>query len=270
MLEAQAEAVLRQQRGVAGTGGALVVGPGGGAEARGSITPVPERLWASRNVANNLMRFGEPMQVGEAVGMLEEAVSAARQHYGADHPAQLPVLLDLVAALAAAAANEAAAAGPEAGGQQAQGGGAEGRPPAAVRLDVATEELMALVTALCDRYQSARDPLSCVLLLEAAGAEVGAALRAAQGRSGAAAARGGGGAAAALAAAAELAAELMYALKPPEARAVMTARRDGELPRLLRRLARDFTEELGAYAAGKRNRWVDAWNRREKLPPLRP
>lgn len=40
---------------------------------RGSLTPVPERLWAARNVANNLMRFGEPLQVGEAVALLEEA-----------------------------------------------------------------------------------------------------------------------------------------------------------------------------------------------------
>lgn len=51
---------------------------------------------------------------------------------------------------------------------------------------------------------------------------------------------------------------------------VMTAKRDGELPKLLRRVARDATEELGAYAAGRRNRWLDAWAKGGPLPPLRP
>lgn len=51
---------------------------------------------------------------------------------------------------------------------------------------------------------------------------------------------------------------------------VMTAKRDGELPKLLRRVARDATEELGAYAAGRRNRWLDAWAKGGALPPLRP
>lgn len=32
---------------------------GGSAASRGSVTPVPERLWAIRNVANSLARFGE-------------------------------------------------------------------------------------------------------------------------------------------------------------------------------------------------------------------
>ncbi|GFR51371.1 hypothetical protein Agub_g13797, partial [Astrephomene gubernaculifera] len=117
--------------------------------------------------------------------------------------------------------------------------------------------------ALCERYQASRDVLSCVLLLEAAVAETAAVLRPA-GRS--------NNTNKALAAASELASEMIYALKPTEARTVMTARRDGSQPRLLRRLARELTEELGAYSAAgrKRNRWLDAWNKGGQLPPLRP
>eukprot|EP00198_Chlamydomonas_reinhardtii_P009734 XP_001699071.1 predicted protein [Chlamydomonas reinhardtii] len=136
---------------------------------RGSLVPVPERLWASRNVANNLLRFGEPLQVGEALRMLEEAAAVA-----------------------------------------------------AARAKAATE-LLEVVQGICERYQASRDLLSCVLLLEAAVGEV------------------------------------------------MTARRDGELPKLLRRLGRDASEELGAYASGRRNKWLDAWARGSgALPPLRP
>lgn len=74
-------------------------------------------------------------------------------------------------------------------------------------------------------------------------------------------------------AAASAVSELMYALKPPEARIVMTARRDNggaALAALLRRVGRECTEELGAYvAAGRRNRWLDAWAKGTALPPLK-
>ncbi|EFJ51899.1 hypothetical protein VOLCADRAFT_116364 [Volvox carteri f. nagariensis] len=188
-LEAQAVAVLQQQRGgtaLSGRGGALVVGPGGEAEAaRGALVPVPERLWATRNVANNLMRFGEPLQVGEAVGMLEEAVSLARRHYGDRHPGQLAVLLDYLDALAAEAAVQSKIAVQDAPSSstraaaralEVEGGG--GSPGVAARRARAAEELLEVVQVLCERYQRSPDPLSCVLLLEAAVAEVTPALRA--------------------------------------------------------------------------------------------
>eukprot|EP00798_Chlamydomonas_sp_ICE-L_P005530 gene5530-4163_t len=66
---------------------------------RQSLVPVPERLWAARNVANNMVRFGNPKQLGEAVGMLEQACDVAEQHYGPCHPGSLAVLLDLHVAL---------------------------------------------------------------------------------------------------------------------------------------------------------------------------
>ncbi|GIL52216.1 hypothetical protein Vafri_7917 [Volvox africanus] len=282
-LEAQAAAVLEEQRGGGspgsgtGTGGALVVGPGGAADVRGSLVPVPERLWATRNVANNLLRFGEPLQVGEAVNMLEESVSLARRHYGERHPCQLAVLLDYLDALAAEAAIQAkvAAAAQQApadglGGQpqpQPQSGAAAGAPSRQFR---AAEELLEVVQALCERYQASRDPLSCVLLLEAALVVVSPLLRpTSHGASGGRSSSVNGRGSASLTAASELAGELMYSLKPPEARTVMTIRREGQLPSLMRRLARDFTEELAAYGK-KRNRWVDAFNTGGPLPPLRP
>lgn len=62
-----------------------------------------------------------------------------------------------------------------------------------------------------------------------------------------------------------------FTTRLPRCRQVMTARRDGELPKLLRRLGRDASEELGAYASGRRNKWLDAWARGSgALPPLRP
>lgn len=70
-------------------------------EARKSLVPVPERLWALRNVANNLVRFGLPAQLPEAVAMLSQADGVARGHYGAVHPARLSTLLDLCDALGA-------------------------------------------------------------------------------------------------------------------------------------------------------------------------
>ncbi|GIL88789.1 hypothetical protein Vretifemale_16676 [Volvox reticuliferus] len=281
-LEAQAAAVLEQQRDGGspgsreGTGGALLVGPGGAADARGSLVPVPERLWATRNVANNLMRFGEPLQVGEAVNMLEESVSMARRHYGERHPCQLAVLLDYLDALAAEAAIQAKVA---AAVQQAPDGLDRQQQPqprtqsgmeagGSSRQYRAAEELLEVVQALCERYQASRDPLSCVLLLEAALVMVTPVLRP-TGRGAGGGRSSSGRGPASLAAASELAGELMYSLKPPEARTVMTIRREGQLPSLMRRLARDFTEELAAYGK-KRNRWVDAFNKGGPLPPLRP
>ncbi|KAG2482053.1 hypothetical protein HYH03_018989, partial [Edaphochlamys debaryana] len=191
-------------------------------------------------------------------------VTLARRHYGERHPSQLAPLLDLCDALGAAAALEKAA---EAGGAAGAGGGEAGpgerRESAAVRRARAAAELLEIGQALAARYQSARDPLSAVLALEAAAGEAAPAVRAA-GRGAAP------GPARALEAAAGEAQELMYALRPPEARIVMTAKRDGELPKLLRRLGRDCTEELGAYAAGRRNRWLDAWAAGKPLPQLRP
>lgn len=70
-------------------------------EARKSLVPVPERLWALRNVANNLVRFGLPAQLPEAVAMLSQADGVARGHYGAVHPARISTLLDLCDALGA-------------------------------------------------------------------------------------------------------------------------------------------------------------------------
>ncbi|GLI64415.1 hypothetical protein VaNZ11_007621 [Volvox africanus] len=278
-LEAQAAAVLEEQRGGGspgsgtGTGGALVVGPGGAADARGSLVPVPERLWATRNVAKNLMRFGEPLQVGEAVNMLEESVSLARRHYGERHPCQLAVLLDYLDALAAEAAIQAKVAAQQApanglaGQPQPQSGTAAGTPSRQYR---AAEELLEVVQALCERYQANRDPLSCVLLLEAALVVVSPLLRpTGRGTSGGRSSSVNGRGSASLAAASELAGKLMYSLKPPEARTVMTIRREGQLPSLMRRLARDFTEELAAHGK-KRNRWVDAFNTGSPLTPLRP
>jgi hypothetical protein len=46
---------------------------GVGGDGRSSLVPVPERLWAARNVANNLLRFGDPAAAGEGVALLEEA-----------------------------------------------------------------------------------------------------------------------------------------------------------------------------------------------------
>ena len=40
--------------------------------ARRSLSPVPERLWAMRNVANGMVRSGQAAQLGEAVAMLQQ------------------------------------------------------------------------------------------------------------------------------------------------------------------------------------------------------
>jgi hypothetical protein len=71
-------------------GGSAVVGLRGldpsGAEQRKALVPVPERMWALRNVANNMLRTGSGDQAGEALNMLQEAADLAADHYGRDHP----------------------------------------------------------------------------------------------------------------------------------------------------------------------------------------
>jgi hypothetical protein len=62
--------------------------------ARQALTPIPERLWAVRNVAGSMVRFGDPSQAAEAVNMLLDACDLAASHYGAKHPSCAGLLLD--------------------------------------------------------------------------------------------------------------------------------------------------------------------------------
>ena len=67
-----------------------MVGPRGldpsGAEQRKALVPAPERMWALRNVANNMLRTGAGDKAGEALNMLQEAADLAADTYGKDHP----------------------------------------------------------------------------------------------------------------------------------------------------------------------------------------
>jgi hypothetical protein len=58
---------------------------------RNLVTPVPERVWALRNVANSQLQFaGGAQQLQEAVGMLQEAAELSASHYGPGHPGGRP------------------------------------------------------------------------------------------------------------------------------------------------------------------------------------
>ena len=67
-----------------------MVGPRGldpsGSEQRKALVPAPERMWALRNVANNMLRTGAGDKAGEALNMLQEAADLAADTYGIDHP----------------------------------------------------------------------------------------------------------------------------------------------------------------------------------------
>lgn len=70
----------------------LGLDPSGPAQ-RAALVPVPERTWALRNVANNMLRFGAAgSQAGEAVGMLREAAQLSADYYGATHPGDTSTL----------------------------------------------------------------------------------------------------------------------------------------------------------------------------------
>jgi hypothetical protein len=82
--------------------GSAVAGPGGidpqGARSRQQLVPAPERIWALRNVASNMLRSTASSGGGgsssapsaeEAVSMLQQASDLAAEHYGRNHPGVL-------------------------------------------------------------------------------------------------------------------------------------------------------------------------------------
>ncbi|KAL6753529.1 hypothetical protein V8C86DRAFT_2725058, partial [Haematococcus lacustris] len=129
---------------------------------RASSTPVPEQLWAVRNVANKMVRFGDPNQMSEALGMLEGAVKLAAEHYGADQPGCLAPCMDLMAALQAAVrqVDEGSEREAQLAGQAAQ----------------IAEQVSTIVGVLSRKYQQQRDGLSLVILNEASVKELGQVL----------------------------------------------------------------------------------------------
>ena len=56
------------------------------------MTPIPENVWAMRNVANNLLRFGaaDEAQARQAAGMLQQGLALCQEHYGPGHPGAGP------------------------------------------------------------------------------------------------------------------------------------------------------------------------------------
>ncbi len=59
--------------------------------------------------------------------------------------------------------------------------------------------------------------------------------------------------------------ELRPGLDPNELRLSESKRRAGGV---LRALAKEFTEELGVYALGRRNGRLDQWNKGQPLSPV--
>ena len=67
---------------------------------REAKTPIPERVWALRNVAQTLALSSDPGERGRARRLLEQAVLLKQGWAGApDHPAALPELLALLGVL---------------------------------------------------------------------------------------------------------------------------------------------------------------------------
>lgn len=78
--------------------GSAIAGPGGldpsGARQRQALVPVPERTWALRNVANNMLRSAVSgdgssngaAAVSEALAMFKQAAELSANHYGPHSP----------------------------------------------------------------------------------------------------------------------------------------------------------------------------------------
>ena len=110
---------------------------------REAKTPIPERIWALRNVAGTLGLGASPGERARARQLLEQAVLMKQRLAGApDHPCALPELAALAALLA-----------PEpAWGEDAAG-------VAALALRAAAR--------IAEAYAAAGDALSAAILLEA-------------------------------------------------------------------------------------------------------
>lgn len=202
----------------------------------------------------------------EAARMLREAADLAAEHYGDEHPAcLLPVLEHLDAQAATAGAAEGV------------GVSDDERATAAGEAADAAARLLRVVAALAARYRDQRDVLSVVLLLEAALREVDGVLVGAPSSSSAAAAVAAAGGGTSPSAPPELARlqrqadDLFGVLSAEEARQVV-ARRQAPGPTLLRSVAREFTEQLGAYAPGGRRKstgLLEQWRQGLPLNPIR-
>ncbi|KAG1677222.1 hypothetical protein FOA52_013420 [Chlamydomonas sp. UWO 241] len=182
---------------------------------------------------------GDLGQLAEAVGMLAEADSVARAHYGAAHPGRLSTLLDLREAMQAA--HMQAGAVPDAPEVSAQ---------YRSRLDAATQDAAVIAAALAERYASQGDVLSATLVAEAALQDVcpllppGAPLTEQL---------------------AGVVAQCVGGLSPADTRVAMSRKRTGGN---LRSIAKEFTEELGVYALGRRASKLDQWNKGQVLAPV--
>ncbi|GAB4817100.1 hypothetical protein N2152v2_004146 [Parachlorella kessleri] len=110
--------------------------------AKEASTPIPERVWALRNVAGTLS-LGGPSERGRARRLLEQAVLLKQQFAGApDHPAALPELMALLDLLA---------------GEGQWRGDATG----------VAALIMAALRGVADAYAAAGDPTSATVVLEA-------------------------------------------------------------------------------------------------------
>lgn len=108
-------------------------------------TPVPERVWALRNVARTLALSSDPAERGRARRLLEQAVLLKQQWAGApDHPCVLPELLALADVLAR--------------------GGREWEADAAG----VSALLLRVLGSVAAAYEKASDRLSAAILQEAA------------------------------------------------------------------------------------------------------
>ncbi|GAX82526.1 hypothetical protein CEUSTIGMA_g9953.t1 [Chlamydomonas eustigma] len=208
------------------------------AAVRRSLSPVPERLWAMRNVANGMVRAGNAVQLGEAVGMLQQADVVARQHYGQYHPARLATLLDVHEALSASLMMVAP-------------GALEAVEGTKKLLDV-SEDIVSTALALVERYGSQKDTLSVALLCEAVVQEFNTLLPEDHPE---------------LPRMKQIGEEAASLLSPLEKRVVMSKRVSGGFS-FLRSVAKEFTEELGAYTLSKRSSKVEQWNKGQNLSPL--
>lgn len=247
---ARAMREMRQQQRQLARARKLLQGPAtsasGGLLDTQALVPVPERTWALRNVANAMLRSGATAAAAadggggaaaeEAVGMLRQAAQLSADHYGPEHPGQLAALLDYALALLSLG------------------------PARADEADAAVAAVLHVVEAVGKRYRTQRDLLSLVLLYESAQAELEPA--------GLAPSREAGSPMARLQ---RQAADAFDVLDVPQAALAMARRK---LPRgspsaPLRVLARDCTEQLGVYAAGRRRMTrLEQWNKGQPLAPL--
>ena len=206
-------------------------------------TPVAEKLWALRNVANNMIRFGasaansegQDQRLSEAVSMLEEADGLASSHYGKTHPARLATLLDYHEGLGTLI--------------QAKIGSVDSMQSRA-KIVAASEDAILILQAMSDRYQSQGDSLSSVLVLESALADFSSFLPS----------RHPG-----VTAAQEMAASLLGNLTPTDMGVVVSKRSSGGILRLL---AKDFNEELGAYTMSRRNSKLEQFRKTGQYPSI--